>query len=118
MFNGIEILQDEWHQITLKVVPNENFQEGYADLQTVRGDFFRQLGGTGLVVYLFQSFWTFLSGSLSGNRSICTPWDQIRPYIPLITNRFIGKNMPPYYYAGAWGVLDMYIDRLKTQFEG
>ena len=25
--------------------------------------------------------------------------------------------MPPYYYAGAWGVLDMYINRLKTYFK-
>ena len=56
-----EILQDEWHQITLKI-----FSGRICRFAVCESDFFRYLGGTGLVVYLFQGFWAFLSGSLSG----------------------------------------------------
>ena len=36
---------------------------------------------------------------------------------PINNEPLYWNNMPPYYYAGAWGVLDMYINRLKTYFK-
>ena len=111
-----EILQDEWHQITLKVVPNENFQEGYADLQTVRVTFSDILAEPDWWSTFSRAFGPFY-------REVYLEWINLytlgsAPTLHPINNEpLYWNNMPPYYYAGAWGVLDMYINRLKTYFK-
>ena len=111
-----EILQDEWHQITLKIVPNENFQEGYADLQSVRVTFSD--------ILVEPDWWSTFSRVFGPfYREVYLEWINLYtlgadPTLhPNNNEPLYWNNMPPYYYTGAWGVLDMYINRLKTYFK-
>lgn len=111
-----EALQDEWHRIGLRLVPNETFQAGYADLQTVKVAFSDILTEPDW----WQTF-SFAFGPFY--REVYLQWIELYTLgADPNTNPDNGEplywnNMPSYYIYGNFPVLDMYITRLKEYFK-
>lgn len=111
-----EILQEEWHRIGLRLVPNGNFQAGYGDLQTVKiafSDILAEPDWWQTFSLVFGPFY----------REVYLKWIELYPLgadptlHPTNNEPLYWDNMPPYYYSGAWGVMEMYITRLKEYFK-
>ena len=109
-------LQEEWHQIYLRVVPNENFQLGYANLETVKISFSD--------IMIRPEWWTTWEGEFGPfYREVYLKWIELYPLgADPGTNADNGQplywgNMPMSYYYGQYPVLMMYIQQLKEYFK-
>lgn len=111
-----EPLQDKWMQVSLRLLPNDNFAIGYDNLKEVKVSFSDILAK--------PDWWdTWMSMGWMGNYypEVYRKWIEIY-YLGADPNTYNGEplywnNMPPYPSASWYPVLSMYYQQLKLYFE-
>ena len=113
-----EELQEQWMQINLRILPNENFQIGYGNLQTVKVSFSDILS--------MPSWWPGWAGQFGPfYREVYLKWIEIY-YEGADPNTNIDNGEPLYWdnmpsssanYTSWYPVLAMYLTQLKEYFE-